>query len=133
VSSLLDLIELVRDGEDLFGEAGPCPVLVEPGTDPRLLLVTGGNAGGKSLVCRFLDAKSRDESGKRVEFMRVGMGLRTQSGIQRAMMFGDEERESTGRISSDAVVGGMETCRRRDTPHILCLDEPDIVSHVASG
>jgi len=127
---LLDLIDQVRQDEELFGADGPCPVRVEPGANPRLLLVTGANAGGKSLVCRVLNARAHEipkETGGRFEFMRVGMGKRTAPGMERAFIFGgNEDRESTGRISANAVKGGLNTCRGRKHPHVLCLDEPDI-------
>jgi hypothetical protein len=124
VTDLAHLVESVLADEALFGADGPCPVRAEEGAHPRLLLVTGGNAGGKSLVCRFLNQKASEA---KVEFMRVGMGRRTRPGIERSFIFGhDEDRESTGRVSANAVRGGINTCRGREHPHYLCLDEPDV-------
>jgi len=124
--TLVDLIELLREADDLFGPEGPCPALVEPGSNGRILVLTGGNASGKSLACRFLEANAKDDAGKAVEFMRVGMAKRTEGGVIRAMMFGDEERDSTGGVSAGVVATGMDTCRGRKAAHFLCLDEPDI-------
>lgn len=120
---LHDLIASVKADDELFGPEGPCPVSFEEGSGGRVLLVTGGNASGKSLVCRYLGLTAATS---KVEFMRVGMGLRTQSGIHRAFMFGEEDRDSTGRISGKTVRGGISTCRNRTSPHFLCLDEPDV-------
>lgn len=124
MTDLAQLVEAVLADEALFGPAGPCPVRSEPGSHGRLLVVSGGNAGGKSLVCRYLNQKASEAE---VEYMRVGMGRRTRPGIERSFIFGaDEDRESTGRISANAVKGGINTCRGRKHPHFLCLDEPDV-------
>lgn len=126
MTTLLDLIETARGDAELFGAGGACPALFEEGGNPRVLLVSGANAGGKSLLCRYLDSISEDPEGRRIEFMRVGMGLRTQHGMHRAFMFGEEDRDSTGCISARAVKGGLNTCNGRGKPHFLCLDEPDV-------
>lgn len=125
---LLDLVEAVRADAELFGPAGACPTLVEPGGNDRLLLVTGGNAGGKSLVCRYLGSKARELSeGRSGEYMLIGMGKRTEAGMHRAFIFGaNEASESTGKVSSRAVRGAFRTCQGREHAHYLCLDEPDI-------
>jgi hypothetical protein len=123
---LRDMIDLVGEEDELFGPDAPCPARIEAGANDRVLLVTGENGGGKSFLCRYLEANSRDAEDRRVEFMRVGMGRRTESGIPRAMMFGDEDRESTGGISASVVEQGLRTCASRKAAHILCLDEPDV-------
>ena len=78
-----------------------------------------------------------DSGAAQIEVMRLGMGLRTASGMHRAFMFGEEDRESTGKISINVVLSGMSTCSGRKNPHILMPDEPDIAlspsSHLALG
>ena len=72
-------------------------------------------------------ARARDTWERSVEFMRVGMGRRTAPGIERSFIFGgNEDRESTGRVSSNAIKGGLSTSRNRNNAHFLCFDEPDI-------
>lgn len=112
----------------LFGPDTPCPVLVEPGVLDRVWIVSGENAGGKSLFCRALQSLARKEGDKadKIEIMRVGMEARTTSGIQRALMFGDEQTDSTGKISISCLLAGINTARKRENPHWLILDEPDI-------
>lgn len=117
--------QLVEDGE-YFGPDGACPTRFEEGANPRVLLITGGNASGKSFACRYLNSIA---DGEKVEFMRVGMGMRTGSGIpgmQKAMMFGDEGVNSTGIVSGNVIRTGISTCEGRGHAHVLCLDEPDI-------
>lgn len=131
--SLTDLVdELVAD-ESLFGVDGPCPVRREHGHRQDLLLVTVDNASGKSFVCKYLhllatpDRADPPEDRRGLEFMHVGMNLRAgASGVQRALMFGNEARNSTGTISVRTILAGFRTSAGRTHPHMLCLDEPDI-------
>lgn len=112
---------------DLFGPEGVCPVRHEGG-NPHVVLVSGANAGGKSFFGRYLGVGIRaHEDECRIEYLPVTMGMRTAPGLHRAFMFpGEEGRESTGRISVAAVLGGLRTCRGRSSPHWLLLDEPDV-------
>jgi len=116
-------------GSYLFGDGTPCPVLVEPRTLERVWVVSGENAGGKSLFCRALQqivAADSKEAGSPVEVMRVGMDMRTQSGVLRGMMFGSEQDDSTGKNSVQTLLTGISTARSRTNPHWLVLDEPDV-------
>lgn len=112
---------LTKDTE-LFGVDGPCPVLHETGK-ARILLITGDNASGKSLCCKYLRQLIRED---KVEVMDGGMHRRTTSGFERAFMYGDENRDSTGNLSMKFVRTGLRTCASRETPHVLMLDEPDV-------
>lgn len=129
---MLSFKEIVQDAladHELFGAEGACPALFEPGAeDSRLLVITGENAGGKSLFSQFLlrTVLKSDADWKSVEVMDGGMHRRTRSGIERALMYGDESDDSTGNISLKFVLTGIRTCRMRTTSHILSLDEPDI-------
>jgi energy-coupling factor transporter ATP-binding protein EcfA2 len=122
---MIDFLKELELDTELFGLDAPCPIRIEQGSNQRVLLITGGNASGKSFVCRYLNEVARDGDNPPL-FMRIGMGKRTESGITRALMFGDEDRESTGLISSNCVSSGISTCRSKEAPHCLCLDEPDI-------
>lgn len=121
--SLRDILgELLGDGE-FFGAQGACPVRFEEGAQDRVLLITGGNASGKSFACRYLNHRAGEA---KVEFMRIGMSLRTQSGIERSFIFGDEKTSSTGQVSGKVLRAGEANCRGRGSDHFICFDEPDI-------
>lgn len=92
---------------------GACPLVV----------IVGPNAGGKSFFRRVLAQLYREE---RVEFMPVSMELRTERGIIRAFVFGDEHEQATGEISAHSVLSGIRTCQLRTTPHAIFWDEPDL-------
>lgn len=122
-ATLRELVLDLVDDEDLFGPRGAVPASFEDGANHRVLLITGGNGSGKSFACKWLNANAIRE---RLEFMHVGMNMRTQGGIIRGFMFGDESSHSTGGISANVIATGQGTCRGRETPHVLCHDEPDI-------
>lgn len=100
------------------------PSVYQPGRG-RLVAVTGDNASGKSLFAK-LAAQVLYERKPSIEAILVGMRLRTQGGIERAFIFGDEGTSSTGNISVGTVLGGIRTARGREHDHALLLDEPDI-------
>lgn len=116
--------EALSDAE-LFGRDGACPLAHEAG-NPRVVLITGSNAGGKSFFAKAIASYLHHEYPKAVEVISVSMGMRTSPGMHRVFMFGEESRDSTGKISLRAVLGGLNTCRGRENQHVLVLDEPDI-------
>lgn len=120
-----EAVELLLEADDVFGSDGPCPTLFEPG-DPRVLLITGDNAGGKSFFARHIQVALEAEGAGRVELLPVSMSTRTTSGMHRVFIYGDENWESTGQLSVHAVLGGLRTCAGREHDHVLVLDEPDV-------
>lgn len=120
---LRGLVEDLLEDAELFGPQGACPARYEDGAHQRLLLITGGNASGKSFACRYLDQLA---GASKTEFMRIGMAKRTQAGIERSFIFGDEATSSTGTISAKVLRSGESTCRSRSHGHVICFDEPDI-------
>ena len=105
------------------------PSLFEEGANPRLMVISGENGGGKSLVVEILRRVSRDlaeEEGRSVEVMDIGMRRRIAAGMERTFIFGHEATESTGNVSLRTALAGIRNSRDRDNDHWLCLDEPDI-------
>lgn len=110
------------------------PSLWVPGKSD-LVLVLGPNAGGKSFFRRLVqetyrrrnDRKRKDE--KKVEPIHLSMEGRVGSdglGWKRVMVYGDEQRSSTGELSGHLIMTGINTSRGRDNKHFLYWDEPDI-------
>ncbi len=122
---LQEAIDAVVEDTEMFGVDGACPVSYEPSkTGSKILLISGDNAGGKSLVCRFLSITARQLD--KIEFIRIGMELRTASDMARVFVFGDEGRCSTGELTAHSILGAIHNSRQRTHAHIVCLDEPDI-------
>ncbi|MBY3432814.1 hypothetical protein HFN89_01320 [Rhizobium laguerreae] len=105
------------------------PSLFEEGQNPRVLLITGENGGGKSLAVEILRQVSHDiaqAEGGKLEVLDIGMKRRVAAGIERSFIFGHETTESTGNVSIRVALRGVANSRDRDHPHWLILDEPDI-------
>ena len=106
------------------GEKPPLPVHYTPGNS-RLVMVTGENASGKSFFVRVMAAYCRFGADKE-EAILVDMTMRTEGGLARAFVFGDEGSQSTGNISLQSVVKGITTCKGREKNHYIFYDEPEI-------
>jgi hypothetical protein len=121
------LLEVIDNLLDLtyFGDGLEYPIktLFEPG-EGMLLVITGENASGKSFFARLFGAYAKARLN--TECMRFGMDRRTESGIAKAFMYGDETRESTGVISVRNLFGAEHNSRKREHPHFVIFDEPDI-------
>lgn len=100
----------------------PLPYHWSKGKAP-LALITGDNASGKSFLRRLIQAVCKNA---KTECIHLSMEGRATGGIVRVMVYGSEDDEATGAISSHTVVKGIETCRSRDTDHVIVFDEPDI-------
>jgi len=88
------------------------------------MLVAGSNASGKSIVTNMVQIMARDCG---FAHRCVSMDNRSgKSGIERAMIFGSESDQSTGYISTGAVIKGLKASQTSDKPAVLILDEPDI-------
>ncbi len=118
----------VSESRILTEESSPMRAAFLQG-DPRLLLVVGENASGKSLVFRMI-AGLADRHGILAMTLsireRTGGGLFAMAHMRRAMIYGDEETSSTGAVSASVVKRGFDNMRERDGPCILALDEPEL-------
>lgn len=121
-----EFIEL-EDFKDGRPDILPCSL--EVGAKKDILVVSGENAGGKSLAFMVLGQLGRSFAkldGHSLEVMDIGMGRRTESGMMKGFMFGDEAIDSTGNISIKVMQTAVRTSRERGGYHYLVLDEPDI-------
>jgi hypothetical protein len=122
---LQDVICDLTSDRALFAADGPCPTLYEPGA-PRLAVISGENAGGKSLFARAVAALLRKQTVPKIEVMLISMNLRVEPGMHRAFIFNEDPSSSTGNVSVHTALAGLRNSRARENPHILMLDEPDI-------
>lgn len=103
--------------------------------DPRVLLITGANASGKSLAFRMV-AQLADSHGIYAITLsireRTGDGTFEMSRMRRAFIYGTESTSSTGAVSARVVQAGFHNADG-DKPAILGLDEPELFSHACGG
>lgn len=94
------------------------------GNNP-LVVITGDNASGKSFLRRLVCAVAREA---KTEAIHISMeGRRNVAyNIGLSFVYGDENIHSTGQNSVHTVLGGITTCRNRETPHVMFWDEPDL-------
>jgi len=118
MEQVLDLRYFVAED----GQPPPIPLTYVPGALP-LVVVVGPNAGGKSFFRRVIAALCQKA---KAELLAPSMEHRSQGGMARAFVYGDESWESTGDISSHAILGGIRTAQGRSAPHVVFWDEPDI-------
>lgn len=109
--------------ESLMFSAPDTPFTTDIATgDPRLVIITGENASGKSLFFRIMCAKVQDNGALPVQ---VSIRERAGSGLLRAFMFGEEHEQSTGATSVHALTGALRNLNRPQGS-ILGLDEPEL-------
>lgn len=122
-----ELVEEVFEGSWFTAKEAPLVGTFHPGDDnSNVIIVSGTNSSGKSMVLKIFSAiLALDE----IEPIQVSMRYRAGhevSGIQRAMMFGSEDDESTGVISIAAMETAIRTANGRNKEHWILFDEPDI-------
>jgi hypothetical protein len=94
-------------------------------TGASILVVTGKNAAGKSLLRRWIQVAMKRHHDN-TEVIHLSQQGRAMEGIGRAFIYGSEDDESTGAISCNTFIGGMRTMIGREKPHAVIWDEPEI-------
>jgi hypothetical protein len=89
----------------------------------KMLVITGENATGKSFMRRLYHIVCKKE---KIEFIHISQESRVDGGVMSAFVYGSENWESTGYISSKTILNGISTCQSRDNDHFILWDEPDI-------
>ena len=95
-------------------------------TSGSILVITGQNAAGKSLLRRWFH-KELDH--RKVEAIHLSQEGRTTEGFVRALVYGSEHHDSTGYISAHTFTAGVRTMRGRSEDkidHVVIWDEPEI-------
>ena len=120
---LLDHVLWAAQESAVFAdERSPFAARVTPGRR-GLVLMTGENASGKSLLLRMVLARlGRDGR------VPVSLSIRERAGggLRAAFMFGDEAEQSTGATSVQAIRAAFEGNLDREQGSVLALDEPEL-------
>lgn len=126
--SLIKYAEWLASESLLFAdEQSPFTASVVAG-DPRLVLIVGENASGKSLFFRALIGRAQMYKASPITISireRSGSGTFEMAGMRRAMMFGEENEQSTGATSVKVVSTGFKNLASREKS-VLGLDEPEM-------
>lgn len=118
--------DLVSNTHLLSDEDCPFSFHVQKG-NPRVLVLAGENATGKSLLTSMLAACAYDDYG--VEPMVVSMVRRTSSGMMRVFTYGGEDYRATGEVSLSVSMKALNHLPKRleeSGAGMVILDEPDV-------
>lgn len=126
---LEEIVRQIVDDSLLFAdERSPFKAQCFDGRDPKMCLIVGENASGKSLFFQMIAQFANRRKIMPITISireRTGAGTHEMGGMRRIMMFGDESEQSTGATSANVVANGFHNANR-DTPAILLLDEPEL-------
>jgi predicted ATPase len=124
----IDAVRWTHEQSMLFNDPdSPFHAAVADGA-PGLIVVTGENASGKSLFVQITESVLRRADVTPVSVSireRTGGGTREMGRVAQAMMFGEEETQSTGATSVQVVKTAFRNLDR-DGGATLTLDEPEI-------
>jgi energy-coupling factor transporter ATP-binding protein EcfA2 len=89
----------------------------------KTLIIYGDNASGKSFFSSIINQIFNQE---KVPVRSVSMANRTKSGMEKAMIFGNESEQSTGTTSVSVISLALNSALNDDDDSLVILDEPDI-------
>jgi ABC-type Mn2+/Zn2+ transport system ATPase subunit len=93
-------------------------------SEPKLVVVYGDNASGKSLLVKLLEQQLQDAEWV---IRATSMKNRTSAGVSRAFIYGSDGDQSTGATSVKAAQRCLLALKNEAEPCALSvLDEPDI-------
>lgn len=99
----------------------------------QVVVVAGDNASGKSLFVQVMASRAKQHGMSPLSMSireRCGAGLNEMASFRRIMIFGDEERQSTGTTSFKSLRGAFRSAAAWATEDnqrpIILLDEPEI-------
>src|SRR3990172_1080888 len=112
-------------GRCIFGKAPLMRGFYTRGND-RLIVVTGDNGSGKSMLRRAYVAWAHGKMKEKVKVLSSSMEFRAGGGLERAFCYGGEDWEATGIISAQAFMKIVASSVNMETPHLVVLDESDL-------
>ena len=98
----------------------------DPEPNARIMVVTGNNASGKSLVRRMYQKSGKEH---KMEVIHISIEGRSGSGGfggMKSFVYGSEDDEATGLNTARTLVAGFKTFRGRTTSVLGVYDEPEI-------
>jgi len=96
------------------GGCQPTTLTLRPAAEnQKLVVITGLNATGKSLLRRLIGHAFQKQGGN--EVMHLSMEKRTEGDVVGALMFGSEQDQSTGCITTHSSLTGIRTSRSKTT------------------
>lgn len=113
------MLDLIKDTKWF---SGPMKMHIHQGNE-KLVVVTGSNASGKSLLRKILTNRYKD---KNIEVIHLSMSSRASSGFERVVIYGSEDDDATGYNSIKTFLKAIETSISRTNEHIIIFDEPEI-------
>jgi hypothetical protein len=122
VRSARTLTDQVLELDYFQGPRPAIPYIWRVGRNP-LVMVVGENAGGKSFLRRITQAACQHS---KIECIHISLEGRCREGFARAFLYGTEMWEATGANSAETILGGIRTCQKREKPHVMFWDEPDL-------
>ncbi len=122
MKTMFDLIDGVNDGR-WFKEPSPFRCVVQK-ADHRVCVITGPNVAGKSLLRKVLHNHYEDA---KISYKAISQEGRCASvGIQRLLVYGTEQDESTGYNSVKMLRKMVQSSQEYKDQHAFMLDEPEI-------
>jgi predicted ATPase len=91
--------------------------------DPKLVVIVGDNASGKSFVVRAVESFVTRDGALSVS---TSIRERAREGMQRVFMYGEERTQSTGATTTNWIISAFENNLARPNGCILSLDEPEL-------
>lgn len=126
--NLIDELTWIAEDSLVFSEDAPFRADLTV-AHPRLVVITGENASGKSLAVRVLAGRAHEHKLTAVSVSireRAGSGEHEMARFAQAMMFGDQNDQSTGAVSARSVNNLLTRNLDRKEGALGILDEPEL-------
>lgn len=91
-----------------------------------LTFIYGENASGKSFIARCFEMVARARKPSKLSVRSVSVANRTSSGVEKAMIFGNESEQSTGETSVSVMKLALRSLANESGEGVVILDEPDL-------
>ncbi len=118
-----EIVDSIIQGRWFSGETAPfkCSLTWD---NPKLVIITGPNACGKSVLRKILHNRASEA---KLMYVNTSQEGRIQSsGLERLMLYGTETDDSTGYNSVKQLTKCFQSIKSYEKPCVVMLDEPEI-------